>query len=70
MIQRKKILLDLENPNVIKNAELLSKLKDELRNIEGVHVDEYYNISYDEENEPMIERIFQEYFPDIKNIVL
>ena len=66
MKKQKKILLDLKNPNTIKNAELLSKLKDELRNIEGVHVDEYSNISYDEEYEPMIERIIQEYFPDIK----
>lgn len=66
MIQQKKILLNLKNPNTIKNAELLSKLKDELRNIESVHIDECYNISYDEEYEPMIERILQKYFPDIK----
>lgn len=66
MKKQKKILLDLENPNVIWNAELLSKFKDELINIESVHVDEYYNISYDEEYEPMIERILQKYFPNIK----
>lgn len=66
MKKQKKILLDLENPNVIWNAELLSKFKDELINIESVHVDEYYNISYDEEYEPMIERMLQKYFPDIK----
>ena len=66
MIQQKKILLDLKNPNTIKNAELLSKLKDELINIESVQVDECYNIFYDEEYEPMIERIMQKYFPNIK----